>query len=340
VADRSGEVLLRELPITGLTWGRVVDDVSSATTRLSMSNGAAGVECCRAVAGLARYGYEIVIFRNGFRVHTGPVVDIVVRGEDIEIVSEDKMGWLKVRVVSSELDYPPPGEEMSIIFNDVVTNAMAPDNVPGLIATAIPTGIRAERNYTPANPIHAYDAIQELARTGIDYTMVGPDMYAGSFVVPAAPLALFTDQALAELPDVSFLGPDYASQWYVTGDPDQNLVGSYGGVDPVSGLVVRLAQEDDISDQASLDQNAKSRWELTNGPFVGEVTLTLDPSAPLPMELIIPGAAIDLRLAETCFPLIGEFRIKSLNVAVSSGGDGPDEVVRVTLEPIGTEIVE
>lgn len=337
IADRSGANLLTELPHTGCSWGRVQDDVSEATIQLDLVNGFD--TCCQAVNGLARYGYEVVIFRNGLRVWTGPVVDILPDGENISIRAEDRFGWTRVRPIWSHIDYPDPGVDVATIFNAVLNNAMAPDNPMGLHGTATATGVRAAREYVTNPPQIAYDALQELARSGVDYTMIGPTLVAGSFVVPTPSIALLTDQALAQLPSVSILGANFGTQWFVTGDPDANLIAAYGGIDALSGLVVRIAAEDTIKDQASLNQNAKSRWELTNGPAVGEVKLVLDQSAPIPMDVCVPGAVIDLRIAETCFPLIGRYRMKAVDVEETNADDGPGETVTITVQPLGTEII-
>jgi len=338
VANRSGTTLLSELPFTSLNWTREMDEVSSCDVTLDLVNGYQ--DCCRAVRGMVRWGHEIVVYREGVRVWTGPLVDILPDGQNIQLRAQDKMAWLGVRVVwEPGLDYPDPGEEISLIFNDVIFNAMQPDNEPGLIAAALPTGIRAARTYATNPPVIALDAVQELARTGVDYTMIGPNLVAGSFVIPASPISFMTDQALAELPKVELLGANYASQWFVTGDPTQNIRSTYGGADGTAGLVVRIAQEDTIKDQASLDQNAKTRWELTNAPLIAEATLSLNPTAPLPVELAVPGAVVNLSLVESCYPIEGLFRIKRFEFSVSSGDGGVSESVSMTVQPLGTELV-
>lgn len=340
VLDRSGSIALRQLPFTGLSWNRRMDDVSTATISLDLANGSDPEGCCTAVQGLYRYAYEIGIYRDTFLVWQGPVVEVNTNGENIEIHAEDKMAWLKVRPIWTYLNYPDPGDEIATVFNDVINNAMLPDNVPGLVPTATATGIRAAREYLPNPPQIAFDAVQELARTGIDYTMIVDTMVAGSFVIPASPVAYFTDQALADLPQNEWIGTNFATQVLVTGDPEQDLIASYGGIDPLAGLVVRIYQEDDIKDQASLDQNAKSRWELmSTGQLQSSSKMTLDPSAPLPLELAVPGAVIDLRLTETCFPIFGRFRLLELEVVVNGSSDGVEETVNVTVEPVGTELV-
>lgn len=338
VAHRSGAPLLAKLEaVTGGRWERVMDDISSAEIQMDMANLPA--DCVSIVQGLTRWAYEIVIFRDGVRVWTGPVQDVLPQGQNLTITAKDKMAWTTVRVISSNLSYPEPGEEAATVFNDLVNNAMSADSVPGLVATATPTGLRVVRDYTFNPPQYAWEAIEELARTAVDFTMIGPTMVAGSFVVPTSPVSVLTSQAFAQLPSSPLLASNVATQWYVTGDPDQDLLASYGGIDPVIGLVQRIAQEDDILDQESLDQNAKTRWELTSSPLIGESSFVLAAEAPWPVELIVPGCVVDVRFYETLFPIVGRHRLKRASFTWSAGGDGPAETVEVTLEPVGTELI-
>ena len=331
VMDRAGLINLRSVPFTGLRWGRVVDEVSEARVQLDWGayNG-----CCAALEGLRQYAYEIGIYRDGELVWQGPIVDVGTN----TLRCEDKLGWTKVRVIHSEIRYPEPGVDLATVFNAVLMNAMQPDNVPGLAAAASPTGVAGVREYLTNPPQIAYDALQELARTGVDYTMVGPNLLAGSFIIPTPTVAYITLQALAEEPEIELLGSNYASQWYVTGDPEQDLIGQYGGIDAVAGLVERVAQEDDIDDQASLNQNARSRWELTARQFVSSASLVLSQEAPAPIDLLVGGAYIEMLISETCIPLMGTYRIREVNVDVDARG-GISERVTVGIEPAGTEVV-
>lgn len=337
VCDRSGDVLLRELPFTGLTWDRRVDDVSSANIRMDLAN--IDADCCEAVEGLRRYGYEIRIDRDGRRVWTGPLIDKVFRGPTIELRADDKMHWPKRRIVRQEMSWPEPGVDASEVFNWVIAHAMQSDNVPGLFSAATATGIAVVRDIKVNPPEVAFEIIDEISRTAIDWTMVGPVLIAGSFVIPTPPTAYITEQALAVQPDIDELGSNFAGLVHVTGDPDQNLLGSYGGIDPVVGLVESIFQEDSINDQGSLTQNAKTRWELLSANLIPDVTFTLSQEAPLPISLAVPGAVLDVRLAETCVTLIGRFRIKKVEVDVSVSDKGLDETVKVTCEAVGTEVV-
>lgn len=332
IMDRAGLINLRTVPFTALRWGRVVDEVSTA--RIQMDWGAYS-ECCAALEGLRQYAYEVGIYRDGELVWQGPIVDVDKNGT---LSCEDKMGWLRVRVIHNEIRYPEPGVDVATIFNAVVMDAMQPDNVPGLMAGATPTGVAGVREYLPNPPQYAYDAITELARTGVDYTVTGPTLVAGSFIVPTPTIAYITLQALAEEPDIEMLGSNYASRILVTGDPEQDLIGIYGGIDAVAGLVERIAQEDDIDDQASLNQNARSRWELMAQQFITSATLTLAQDAPTPIDLLVGGAYIEMLVSESCIPLVGTFRIRDVTVDVDARG-GISERVQVGIEPAGTEIV-
>jgi len=53
----------------------------------------------------------------------------------------------------------------------------------------------------------------------------------------------------------------------------------------------------------------------------------------------VPGCIVDIRFFETLFPIVGRFRLKRVEFDWSAGGDGPAETCRVTVEPVGTELI-
>lgn len=338
VADRSGEVLLRELPWSSIHWTREQDNVSIAEVMLRQVDG--GPNCCKLISGLYPWAYEIVIFRDSERVWTGPVTRIATNAGDVNITARDKAGWLFRRVIHNEHLYPTPGTDLSTIFNELIVDAMAVDNVPNLVPTATNTGILGERSYYPNKIEKAWNAIEELCRTGVDFTMVGPDMVAGSFEIPANPIAYLTAQAFADPPDIDIDGMEQVSVWYIgpTGSPGTSgfpFVGFFGAVDPDFGVLEDAAVEDKIEDQDSANTAAQTRWDLTHEPVVNVKGGTLDVSAPMSVGLLVPGTVIRLAYEDTCYPLTQDYRLYHVDVRVDVGDD-ISEAIEVQFQPVGT----
>ncbi len=336
MADRSGEIYLRELPFSSLHFTRVQDDVSLAEINLKQVDG--GQDCCRLIQGLYPWAYEMVIHRDQERVWTGPVTGIETSDGDVQITCRDKMGWLFRRTIHNQFVYPA-GTDLANIFNDLIFDAMAVDNVPGLHPTATATGVVGARSYYPNQILKAWDVIAELCRTGVDFTMIGPEMIAGSFEIPAPPIAYLTAQAFAVPPDVEIDGMSMANIWYVgggsPGDTGFTTVGFFGEVDPDFGFLEDTVVEDKIRDDASADSAARTRWDLTHVPAVVVKGGTLDVSAPLTIDLLVPGTIIRLAYDETCYPLTQDYRLNKIDVKVDVGDDVSEEI-EVEFQPVGT----
>lgn len=338
IADRSGDIKIRELPFSSLHWTREQDNVSLCELTLRQVDG--GPNCCRYINGLFPWAYEIGVYRDSERVWTGPVTHISTNGGDVSITARDKMAWLFRRHVHNEHLYPDPGADLATIFNEIIVDAMAVDNVPNLVPTATATGRLGARSYYPNKIEKAWEAVDELCRTGVDFTMIDSTMVAGSFEIPANPIAYLTAQAFADPPDIEIDGMDQANVWYVgpTGSPGTTgfpFVGFFGAVDPDFGVLEDSVVEDKIEDQDSANTAASTRWDLTHDPVINVNGGTLDVSAPMSVDLLVPGTVIRLAYEETCYPLTRDYRLSNVDVKVDVG-DGISEVVEVEFQPVGT----
>lgn len=331
IADRAGNPL-RQIPWQSYTCGRVLDDFSIATLNL----GEIG-SCCKDIEGLVPWAYRINIYVDGQRIWTGPVVGLSTEGGVVTIEAADLMVWLTRRLARYDRTFTDV--DLSEIFNQIVDDAMAVDNYPGLYPTATPTGILGTREYLSSKLEYAYDVVQELARTGIDYTMVDDVMVAGSFVIPTPPIAYITENALTSLPAISVDGRNQSNvEWVGSqgGEEGFSLLGTFSSVDAFYGVLENSSVEDRILDQASIDQAAKTRWDLHHDPQVIGSSLALSPSAPLTREMLVPGAVVACAITETCIPLVGEYRLVSVEFSAEASTEGFREGVTVGIEPVGT----
>lgn len=340
IADRSGETLLRRLVTWDqVIWHRTQDATSEATVRLAPAFG--GAACCADIAGLRNWKHEIVVYRDGRRVWTGPLVNIRRdRQGVVTLTGRDKTAWLAKRLMRETLSLSADAAD---VFNYVVDHAMGQDNVPGLYGTATATGLVIQRDYKASALQLASDALADVARTAIDYTMIGPTLVAGNFAVPAEPIAILTDPHLLEYPEIELDGLQAGTEWLVgAGSTDEDgfgTIGVYGGIDPELGLLTMASTELTFDDQASADQAAKTRWELTSGDLIAGTDFVLSEDAPLTIDMAVPGAVVSVALNDACLALVGLARLNEVTVTVDAGDDGLSEQVSLSLQPVGTEAI-
>ena len=100
-------------------------------------------------------------------------------------------------------------------------------------------------------------------------------------------------------------------------------VGHHESVEPVTT----------ITDYTSALQAAQPQKAL-KAQVIQVESAQLAPNAPFPLSLLVPGALCALNLQETCLPVVGTYRLKSIN---STNGAGQDDSITLVFQPEGTD---
>lgn len=333
VVDRGGTASLGELDVLDLQWGRKLDDTSTATV-------SADATCCTdLLSGLRTWRHELLIIRDGEEVWTGPIVELTYERDSVQIEARDVTAYLARRSLPGTIDYTQATglgpADLSTIARTVVVEAFSlldPGVLPYLQVR--PTGVSGERKYGADDADYALDKVNELAKTGMDYTVLGRRIIlAGETSLTTLPL-LTGEDFIGKLRVVED-GYSGATMATVIG---KGVIGRYGGVDDFFGLVeIRLKQET-ILDQASADAAARAIVLAGNPvPLVIDSTSAsqLSPEAPICINELVPGAGIPILLdaSMVCRPVATTLRIKDVTVKASSSGT---EQVSLGLVPLGS----
>jgi hypothetical protein len=352
VYDRANRKRLRNLgDWTSIEFAREIDEVSNLTATFGSASG----DCCRNLAGLAPFAFSLGALRwteddvaldarnVNHRRWVGPVWDVQQPegSSDVVVECRDLISWLQKRRLHDDLEFKQV--DLATIFNTLVTHGMTLDNVPGLFPTAGATGILGDRSYKQTQSDYVYDLIQELARTGVDYTMVDSTMVAGSVSIATEPIGTLTDDHFVTSPGIRIAGDQMVNDWAVAGggggSNGHEKIGRYVDVDPEYGLLQGSVVESKITDQDSLNAAAASKWALTNQPVAIISSAALTQDAPLTFDQLVPGAVVTVKLFDTCFPVSGPYRLHRVEVAAKRSQDGLQETVKISLEPLGTSSV-
>lgn len=353
------------LPFGEVDWGRVLDGVSTSQLTVDgVANRSQLQKCCRLLDEVEPFEHELALYRNGYRVWSGPITAMTFPPNQILISAFDLAGWLQRRTLHT--DYNAVQVDLIDIWINYVQDAMAVDNSPGLHPTALAlSGILADRLTQITEHNIAADAIGELERTGIDWTTVDRVMQAGPVLTQPPPITdalefpLLIDESFRVPPTILLDGMQGANTWYVqgggTGPAGAVLFGEYGPHFPATpdhveqpaapdyaeiedqyGRLESVVSESRALDQASIDDNARSRYDLTKRPVAVISEGLLLPSAPIAMRKLIPGSLVQVHLANACKPIGDIYRIKA--VTVQAHGDGSEDV-NVQFQPLGTGTV-
>lgn len=312
------------------SWGRALSGTTDASVVFGLAADGPS-RCADVLAKLRGWRHELELYRSGDLCWAGPVMDVLANPgqETATVTARDYSAWWSKRLVLADLIFR--GVDLATIMADVLAYAFATDD-PGIDVSALPTGILGDRTYAGSDAAKVSAVLEELARTGVDWTVAGRTFFVGGTEITAGRLpGRLTDEHFATPPQTRRGGAGMVNDAYVRGN---GLLGHYGGPDPDGVLLQDVADENTIEDQGSADAAAKTWWERAHEPMPYlEGDNDLDPSAPLTMGELVPGllAAVDVS-GGGVVPLRQDLRLEKLSVSFDPNG----EKVTVGLQPVGT----
>lgn len=333
ILTRGGGTLVAILPWNSLSFSRVLDDTSSASVE-----GAAGQDsaCCAALADIHPWQHELAIYRDNVLAWVGPIYDIRTPAGSFQIQARDLTAWWDRRLVHNDIDLPEV--DLATIFQAIADDAMAPDTSPGLTVATTACGVKGSRRILAAQHQMAGPALRDLTNTGIDWTAVGRVVRAGGLVIPATPIGTVIDEHFTSPPTPVLDGSQQSNSRTGRGAGGGELGDTVyaTAVDAAAairdGLLEAVDSVSTITDVPSIIQYAESQLALT-AEVIQVESCRLAPTAPFTFDNLVPGALAALSLFETCIPVAGSYRLKSVAVSAQAG---QDDAVDVSFQPEGT----
>lgn len=328
VRGRGGSPLVGMLDYSHLAWGRALDDVSGTEVT---ARPLAGDEIGRRVDALAvmrEWEHELVIFRNGQEVWLGPITPPpVYTVEATQVSARDVFAWLERRRLTA--DHTDVDADLGVVFGSYVADALAAENSMGMLVDGAESGVTGSRSVTAASQTRAADALRELGRTGVDWTVIGRTLRFGGPEFAGVHLGTLIDEHL--LSPVASPLPG-ASRVVVTGAVP---VGVATDLASSMGLVEVVVSEPALLTDEACAQAAQTRLDLLGSGAVS-LTARLDPSAPVDFTTLIPGARAHVQVTRLAIPIEMEMRLLSVAVSHDVSDQGEEEAVIVTFTPLGT----
>lgn len=341
VTNRCGTSTVCELDnISELTWGRVLDDTSEAIIVMDLSGDGESGTCCDCVGNVRSWIHSVVVLRDGELVWgPGPVTNVLYKREQVAITARDVSAWMDVRKVHTDMDFLE--EDTLLVAQTLIEDAMRPDDPCGIAQgtyvqpSAIP--IIIDREYTSEDPSeYAGDAFRELARTTLDYTVLGSSILLGAPLI-FGPYATLKDEDFLVDIEVEERGLETATHWTVQSDL---ALGVAGGPDTYYGLLEQIVEEAAIDDDDQAAEVATNRLMASNpAPLYVNVPdeARLSPDAPVCMEQLVPGTLVNVNIRGQCREVYTQLKLTAVKVRVADGGD---EEVGITLSPPGTALIQ
>lgn len=370
--------------ITGiiqLYWERTIDDFSEARVRFRPQK---GDDCCSKLApkwdskgklidaGIWPWSHEIIIFRDGEPVWSGPVFsydETVTPNEDtdfIQINARDHLAWLDRRVIHTKLPFGGTAlHDLVDIARFIILDAFGTRDNIGITAANLPvyppSGRKGNRTTRPKEA-RAGDELREVARGGIDFTCVGRqiivkgvrrdpkigapelrnrDFQAGVEIrivgAEAATVGYAVGKQPTEPPDNP--PPPPIGEAYAPGVPSQP--GDVNrGIHPYWGLIEALTNASETDSKKFLDWMAAELVD-ENMPPPRSLSVPagsmLSPEANVSVHELIPSRHFKLTIKGTCSSLSQYMRLSHVE---ASWEPNTPERIGVTFIPGNAEVAQ
>lgn len=338
IASRGGGQLLAELDYETFTLGRKLNDVSTCSvTVLAAKN----EDCLPILGDLEPFEHEIVAFRNYLPgdapVWAGPVTLPSWDPLNLVIQARDLFTWLERRTLPFDRSFT--STDLADIFGQYLVDSLNEDASPNFsllfLGECGRVGVRA---VTAVSNTLAGDALRELSRSGVDFTLVGRQMRFGGLPVNT-PTTILYDPAIYQdpngaTPKLTRQGLNMATRVVVKGGQDaagNQVVSTVGFPDGAHGLITQPVSEPLILDALSATHAAADRLAFLN-PAPKYLTCQLTPQAPIRFDELVPGIRIDTAFSVGLATALGQFRLQAVDVTNSQAG----EAVSLTLVPLVT----
>lgn len=331
---RDGGNPIRGIPWTSVDWERTADAPSGATVEAKGVNGDVGDACCEAMIGVEPWAYELGVYRNAQRCWAGPITSVDYGPDGVTIHATDISAWLGRRWIHK--DHVWTEAALGVIVAAIVEDAMAIDPFPGLVIVNRGAGVTGTRTVKAKEYRVALTEIDDIVRSGLDWSVVDRTMTLGDFLLaPPVATIFLADTHFSSTPAVSVDG-NMGTRWAV--------LGGGGGVDgpgiigttrfnpeTVYGVHERTVTDAQILTQKQANQAAEQYRGLLGRPSAVVAGGTLDPSAPVSVDQLIPGALLNLGLSESCRTVGGVYRLRK----VTGKHDATSDSIAIECEPAG-----
>lgn len=327
LVTKGAKAVIAELKPTSGQFTRILD----ATSELSMEGtitGVGGEPCCEGWEEIRTWATEVLVYRDGRDAWCGPITDAAFEYGRVRIEADDITAWWDRRVVP---DLTFVNDDLTDIVVALNEAAMKPDPTPDVQLAVTSAGVGGSRTYLAANYQYVADAIDELAKTGVDYTAYGRTVIVGGEEVEATPYITLLDEHWTTPPKVRQRGNEQATVAVVRGQGVQAIAYAPDEYLNYYGHIVRTFDEQGIEDQESVQLAADTRVDLLKEAFFIETPTGagLKTSAPITLPELIPGMRIRVDTRSTCRQVVDDFRLYKVTV-------GFDGSVAIDLQPLGT----
>lgn len=325
--ERGGKVRVGTLTFSELSGERVRGPVPSAA-QITIP----AASSCNELLRICRpWSHELHFFRGGHREWLGPIQTIDFPGDgDAVIHAADLSVWPEVTPLEQTLSF---NDDAAEVYATLLALALVDQGVNAQVAWS-PIGVTYAKTYYSSSAKALADPLEDLNRVGVNATVLGRNVYVG----PSVPLTdrsiRLLDQHFVGRPDVTLDGTKQATEvWVAGGQASETLDPVLIKVADVDAPVrlVRIERDASVVTPEQAEARARDRLSRSSRTPVVFNGGTLEDSAPVLFDELVPGLHIGVTLSETVAPVAGVFELLRMTFTASP----QSEAVAVEVQPLG-----
>jgi hypothetical protein len=281
----------------------------------------------------------------------------------LKISARDLFANFDKRLFFQSADYEVEETPITTVFNDLMQHGYARSSW-ALTFHQAPVAIPIDQFYPGFDtdiwggryPVIG-DELRSLVDAGVDYTVVGRDLFYGDVEVSFSQFyldengslptqSILMDQTWAQMPVIEVVGT-FMSNYTVVGGgftgyfgwaQDQMWIEDFTASNPDGALeTVHISDstEDVFTDEHPnpITAEARARVQFNSNPYVKLSGGQLSPDAPFGFDLLVPGLLVGLSVSSACVGLDTRYRINTISVEITAEA----ESVSIELAPVGNE---
>jgi hypothetical protein len=336
IYDRRGESqLLPALPAASITWERTLSDISRPSVTV------APARCTPQMQDISSWAHSLVIFRDGQRMHEGPVRTVTHNDAGLTITSSDVVGWTEVRAVRAVRTGTNVKVRDELAWNLDTAFSRDDPNVLDYVRLLGAATTTTDRDLS-ATGAYAED-LATLVSAGGRYTALGRSIMLWDEAATIGRLAtLVPEQHLSAGVTITDDGDQLITGALITDDNGGSAYYPTNGseLDPFYGLVERPISAGEgthtLTALQGIGRAAKNVGYPT--PLIIDMPsgVALQCDAPFPIEDLVPGVLVPVETTTATAKQVSATMVLS-NVTVTQQA-GADEKVTVTLVPVSQAV--
>jgi hypothetical protein len=245
------------------------------------------------------------------------------------------VGWLEVKVPALDIDFRAVNTNLTTIAETILDVALAESNECILDdVQSYPNSIAGKRYY-PAFSATAFEHLNDLSETGLNYTTLGRSIILSGEIDQLTPLIILRDENIIGEVEVTKDGLLAGNRYYIHFKDDGGLPADAEALNQYCyGFIERMRTEDTIETLADAQATAQIYVDATS---IAPRTLVvpegsrLNPNTPWTIGQMVCGTRVDVQLSKLCFEVEQSFILNEMQL-IETPEDG--EQILITLTPI------